>query len=491
MLAKPIAMTATAGETLDYLSHDKGGARTSERVAWSENVNCIEASSEETEKIWAQLVNDAGELKRQAGGSSRGRKLEKPIGHYVIAWAPGERPSREEMVDATRNCMTKLGYRKCMYRIVAHTDRDHPHVHVLVCRVDPENGRAAGRKNDGDKLMQWATDYEKAQGKIRVVGRYEDRINRSRRSRQKRNGETPTPNTPEQNRRRRERRHKRRTTRDALGRPVVLTAPERQEWRKVMTSPKPTAAQPTPTTEQRTQRGERADIKRSQLAKRLDHEEKRANLLELAAAPAPTPMPTRMVLPMPRPRLAQGAQIEIMSPAPTPAPTPMPTRMVLPMPRPRLAQGAQIEIMSPAPTPAPTPMPTRMVLPMPRPRLAQGAQIEIVSPAPRPALARTIPPKPAKSAARTPPPPARTPAPAPAPRTQAPPPAPAPATRTPAPPPAPAPAPAQAPEAQAPATRTPAPPAPQAPAPRGGSRRATDVHRPRPSPTPQNPPRIP
>ena len=450
MLAKPIAMTATAGETLDYLSHDKGGARTSERVAWSENVNCIEASSEETEKIWAQLVNDAGELKRQAGGSSRGRKLEKPIGHYVIAWAPGERPSREEMVDATRNCMTKLGYRKCMYRIVAHTDRDHPHVHVLVCRVDPENGRAAGRKNDGDKLMQWATDYEKAQGKIRVVGRYEDRINRSRRSRQKRNGETPTPNTPEQNRRRRERRHKRRTTRDALGRPVVLTAPERQEWRKVMTSPKPTAAQPTPTTEQRTQRGERADIKRSQLAKRLDHEEKRANLLELAAAPAPTPMPTRMVLPMPRPRLAQGAQIEIMSPAPTPAPTPMPTRMVLPMPR---------------------------------PRLAQGAQIEIVSPAPRPALARTIPPKPAKSAARTPPPPARTPAPAPAPRTQAPPPAPAPATRTPAPPPAPAPAtrtpapppapapaPAQAPEAQAPATRTPAPPAPQAPAPRGGSR---------------------
>ena len=389
MLAKSIAMTATAGEALDYLHHDRGGARTSERVEWAENVNCVEASPEEIEKIWTQLVNDAGEIKRQAGGSSRGRKLEKPIGHYVLAWAPDERPSREEMIETAKHCMSKLGYRKCMYRIVAHTDRDHPHVHVLVCRVNPETGRAEGRKNDGDKLMQWATDFERAQGRIRVIGRYEDRINRSRRSRQKRNGETPTPNTPEQNRRRLERRHKRRTTRDAIGRPVVLTAPERQEWRKVMTFAKPTAAQPAPTAEQphvddgtSTRRAQRADLKRGQLTKRLGDQEKRATLLEDTAAARTTKATPTRTIPPPMPARPRLARIEIVNPTPRPEPA-----RTIPPPMPARPRLGQIEIVNPAPRPEPT-----RTVPPPMPARPRLGQIEIVNPAPRPEPTRTVPP---------------------------------------------------------------------------------------------------
>ena len=146
MIAKAIGGTSTASLTLDYLHHDKGGAITAERVTWAENVNCIQASAEGTERMWAQLVDDAPEIKRQAGGSTRGRRLENPYAHYVTSWSPDENPSRDEMMTATKDAMDRLGYKGCQYRVVAHSDTDHKHAHAIVCRVHPETGRAMGRK---------------------------------------------------------------------------------------------------------------------------------------------------------------------------------------------------------------------------------------------------------------------------------------------------------------------------------------------------------
>ena len=256
MMAKPIGFTATATPTLDYLHHDKGGALTAERVEWAENVNCIQASAEKTERMWAQLVDDAPELKRQAGGSSRGRRLEKPYGQYVWSWHPDDNPSREHIRETVADGMKKLGLAQCQYRIVVHRDTDHVHAHVIVCRVHPENGRAMGRKNDGDRLREWSLDYEKAQGRIRVPGRLDDLTNRRRHAREKRNGQRPTPASPAVKRRRRERRRRRRTTRDAIGRPVVLTEVERREWRALL------RADPT--------RGQKPALKRRQTAARLE-----------------------------------------------------------------------------------------------------------------------------------------------------------------------------------------------------------------------------
>ena len=258
MIAKPardLPVAATAGPILDYVHHDKDGARTSERVKWAENVNCVQASPEETERMWTQLVADAPELKRQAGGSARGRRLENPFGHYILAWHPDEKPSKEHVLESVGSAMQELGYKGCQYRVVAHQDTDHLHAHVIVCRVNPENGRAMGRKNDVTRLREWSLDYERRQGKIRVPGRLDDLTLRRRHVRELRNGQTPTPRSPEAKERRRERRQ-RRKTRDAISRPITLTDTERQEWAAAL------AGNPSSK--------EKADLRRRQTRRRLD-----------------------------------------------------------------------------------------------------------------------------------------------------------------------------------------------------------------------------
>ena len=361
MMAKPIGFTATATPTLDYLHHDKGGALTAERVEWAENVNCIQASAEKTERMWAQLVDDAPELKRQAGGSSRGRRLEKPYGQYVWSWHPDDNPSREHIRETVADGMKKLGLAQCQYRIVVHRDTDHVHAHVIVCRVHPENGRAMGRKNDGDRLREWSLDYEKAQGRIRVPGRLDDLTNRRRHAREKRNGQRPTPASPAVKRRRRERRRRRRTTRDAIGRPVVLTEVERREWRALL------RADPT--------RGQKPALKRRQTAARLEGQRQRAARLEAAAPRRPAPTPVTIAPRPERPRQAL-AHVHVEDPALAAAPEPM---KLAPRPeRPRTDLGhVRVEDL---PEPAAAPPPVALAPKPERPRRADFANIHVEDP---------------------------------------------------------------------------------------------------------------
>ena len=389
MMAKPIGFTATATPTLDYLHHDKGGALTAERVDWAENVNCMQDSAEETERMWAQLVEDAPELKRQAGGSSRGRRLEKPYGQYVWSWHPDDNPSREHIRDTVADGMKKLGLAQCQYRIVVHRDTDHVHAHVIVCRVHPEHGRAMGRKNDGDRLREWSLEYEKAQGRIRVPGRLDDLTHRRRHAREKRAGQEPTPASDARKKRRRERRHRRRRTRDAIGRPVIHTQAERQEWATLLES------QPA--------QSQTAELKRQQTRRRIEgRRERNERSKPLAAAAAVPPIQLR---PAPeRPPVRHGRTVAGPSPAappmqlrPTPEPRPArphrpaaPPMQLRPTPeRPRARPGRTVA----GPSPAAPPMQLR---PTPeRPRARPGRTVAGPSPAAPPMQLRPAPERPA------------------------------------------------------------------------------------------------
>ncbi len=59
----------------------------------------------------------------------------------------------------------------CQALVVEHTDTAHPHVHVAVCRVDPDTGKACGRKNDAKKLSTRAAKYERSRGRVQVPNR--------------------------------------------------------------------------------------------------------------------------------------------------------------------------------------------------------------------------------------------------------------------------------------------------------------------------------
>jgi hypothetical protein len=172
------------GAALYYL-HDKrqdGEAErfTSGRVAWVETVNFPTGDPERAWRIMAHTALAQGHLKAAAGTKATGRKLEKPVFAYSIAWHPGERPAKTEMMDAARSSLEAQGLEQHQAIILCHDDEPQAHVHLIVNRVHPATGKAATLSNSKLKLSQWAEAYERERGKILCPQRVRNNARRSR-----------------------------------------------------------------------------------------------------------------------------------------------------------------------------------------------------------------------------------------------------------------------------------------------------------------------
>ena len=156
-----------------YYLHDKG-AQTAERVAFAETVNLPTRDPEKAFKCMAWTALHQNEIKARAGGSAKGRKLQYPVYTYSLAWAPDEKPTRQEMLGAAKETLKVLGLHEHEAILVSHRDEPHPHIHVIVNRVHPETGIAAKLSQDHLRLSRWAEAYEKRQGLIRCEQRVEN-----------------------------------------------------------------------------------------------------------------------------------------------------------------------------------------------------------------------------------------------------------------------------------------------------------------------------
>lgn len=98
----------------------------------------------------------------------RGRRGTKPVYTLSIAWHPtrDKNPTQAQMIAAGDQVLRQLGLsdRQCL--MVSHTDTAHPHLHLIVNRVSPLNGKFANMSNDWLKLSAWALDYERRTGQI-------------------------------------------------------------------------------------------------------------------------------------------------------------------------------------------------------------------------------------------------------------------------------------------------------------------------------------
>ena len=81
----------------------------------------------------------AAEMK---GVESLNPRCNDAVFHYELAWPPGERPSRAEWVDSALYTLNQLGFKEHQYVLVAHEDKKHFHIHVMVNRVHPETYKA-------------------------------------------------------------------------------------------------------------------------------------------------------------------------------------------------------------------------------------------------------------------------------------------------------------------------------------------------------------
>jgi hypothetical protein len=62
--------------------------------------------------------------------------------HYELSWPPGERPTRPQWMACALHTLRELGYQDHQYMIVAHDDKKHFHIHIMVNKVHPETFKA-------------------------------------------------------------------------------------------------------------------------------------------------------------------------------------------------------------------------------------------------------------------------------------------------------------------------------------------------------------
>jgi len=162
-----------------YYLHDKG-ADTIERVGWTETRNLMTDDPQAAKQIMIATALQADELKKAAGIKAAGRKSTQSVYAYALSWHPDEagQIDKAEMLAAADASLKELKADHLQAVIVCHTDQKHPHVHVIINRVDPADGRMHPFKNDRLKLSDWANQYERDRGNIVTPAREEKRQKR-------------------------------------------------------------------------------------------------------------------------------------------------------------------------------------------------------------------------------------------------------------------------------------------------------------------------
>lgn len=150
---------------LAYYLHDKG-ANTADRVAWTETRNLGTDNLTVAQAVMIGTAKRADELKAAAGIKAGRKATTGPVYSYSLAWSPEEsgQIDRAEMVRAVDASLQAIECKGRQTIIVCHQDTAHPHVHVIVNRVDPDTGKMLSTGDDFKKLSAWALAYREARG---------------------------------------------------------------------------------------------------------------------------------------------------------------------------------------------------------------------------------------------------------------------------------------------------------------------------------------
>lgn len=89
----------------------------------------------------------AAEMQAVAEGSSR---IQQPVWHTVLSWAPNEKVSREQKIKAAALYCELMGASLQRHQIAVyeHKDKDHPHIHIYINRVPIDGGAALRTDNN-------------------------------------------------------------------------------------------------------------------------------------------------------------------------------------------------------------------------------------------------------------------------------------------------------------------------------------------------------
>jgi hypothetical protein len=140
-----------------YLLHGRSGEET-ERVAWTAGRNL---GLDDPELAAALMQATANQNPR----------VEAPVYHLTINFDPADPVTPQQMQAAADRVLADLGLAEHQALMVAHQDRGHPHVHIMVNRVHPATGLAWDRWQDQPKIQQTLRELERELGLREVAGR--------------------------------------------------------------------------------------------------------------------------------------------------------------------------------------------------------------------------------------------------------------------------------------------------------------------------------
>lgn len=106
-----------------------------------------------------------------ANQTSRTKRCEKDALHLSLSWHPDEQPTRPQMEAAAAAALKSLGMENARALFAAHNDTNHPHLHIVASRINPETGRAFSDRDDFIKINAWALEYEREAGVVRCARR--------------------------------------------------------------------------------------------------------------------------------------------------------------------------------------------------------------------------------------------------------------------------------------------------------------------------------
>ncbi|MEO6923370.1 MAG: relaxase/mobilization nuclease domain-containing protein, partial [Bryocella sp.] len=145
------------GPLAKYLVSGRSGNETN-RVAWTAGRNV----GTDDPALAAPLMQAAA---RQSV------LVQAPVYHLTVSFDHQDHVTPAQMQSVIDRVLRDLGLSEHQALMVAHKDREHAHVHVMVNRVHPDTGLAWERWQDRPKIERALRDEEQARGLRSVPGR--------------------------------------------------------------------------------------------------------------------------------------------------------------------------------------------------------------------------------------------------------------------------------------------------------------------------------
>jgi len=155
----------------DYLTHDPNKAKTVERVAWTHTINLPDDHVPSAVNTMYLTAENAELLKQQAGVRGGGGTAEHPVKHISLSWHQDDNPSQQHMLATSKQFLQSMGWGEHQAILVAHSDKPHKHVHIILNEVHPETGLLLNHDYECERARKWGLAYEREQGVIRCEQR--------------------------------------------------------------------------------------------------------------------------------------------------------------------------------------------------------------------------------------------------------------------------------------------------------------------------------